>query len=67
MQVGSGEGRGSVFAFFDVTHKFRRCNPAFGIDVINGKLHSLGIILREQMDMFAPDFYFSPDALSQHP
>jgi hypothetical protein len=67
MEVGSGEGCGSVFALFNVAHKFGRRNPALGIDVINGKLHALSVILSEQMNMFAIDFDFSPNALSQHP
>ena len=66
MQVCFGESCGSVFAFFNVADKFGRCNPALAIDVINGKLHTLSVMLGEQMDMFAPDFDFSPDALSQH-
>ena len=67
MQVCFGEGCGSVFAFFNVAYKFGRGDPAFGIDVINGKLHALSVMLSEQMNMFAIDFDFSPNALSQHP
>ena len=66
MQVGFGNNGGSVFAFFNVADKFGRSDPAFGNDDINGKLHTLSVMLSEQMDMFAPDFDFGPDALSQH-
>jgi len=66
MQVGFGKRRGSIFAFFNIAHKFGRRDPAFGIHVINGKLHTLSVVLGEQMDMFATDFDFSPHALSQH-
>ena len=66
MEVGFGNNGGSVFAFFNVANKFRRRDPAFGIHVINGKLYTLSVMLSEQMDMFAPDFDFSPHALSQH-
>jgi len=67
MEVHFGKGRGSIFALFDVAHKFGRRNPTLGIDVVNGKLHALGIMFRKQMDMFATDFDFSPHALCQHP
>jgi len=66
MEVGSGEGCGSVLALFNVAHKFGRGDPTLGIDVINGKLHALSVMLGEQMDMFAPNFDFGPHALSQH-
>jgi len=66
MQVRFGERRGSIFALLDVADKFGRRNPVLSVDVIDGKLHTLGIMLREQMDMFATDFNFSPHALSQH-
>ena len=67
MEVSFGKGRGSIFALLNVAHKFGRRDPTFGIYVINGKLHSLGIMLRKQMDMFATEFDFSPHALCQHP
>ena len=64
MQIRFGERRGSILAFFNVAHKFGRCNPTLGIDVINRKLHALSVMLCEQMDMFATHFDFSPHALS---
>jgi len=66
MEVRPGKRRSSIFAFINVAHKFGRCNPTLGIDVINGKLHALSIMLRKQMDMFATHFDFGPHALCQH-
>jgi hypothetical protein len=65
MQVRFGERGGSIFAFFDVADKFGGRDPTFGVHVINGKLHTLSVVLGEQMDMFATDFDYSPHALSQ--
>ena len=66
MEVRFGKGRGSIFAFLNVTHEFGRRDPTLGIHVVNGKLHALSIMLGEQMNMFVTDFDFSPHALSQH-
>jgi len=66
MQVRFGKGRGSIFALFNVAHKFGWRDPTLGIDVIDGKLHALSIMLCKQMDMFAADFDFGPHALCKH-
>jgi len=67
MEVRFGKSRGSVFALLNVAHKFGRRNPTLSIDIVNGKLHALSIMLRKQMNMFTTEFDFSPHAFCQHP
>lgn len=66
MEVGFGERRGSIFTLLNVAHKFGRSDPTLGVDVIDGKLDALSIMLGEQMNVFATNFHFRPHALSQH-
>ena len=49
-----------------IFHGFRRRNPSLRNDVVNGSLHALRIVFREQTQVLVPHLYFSPHAFIQH-
>ena len=46
------------FSLLNIVHGFGRCNPIFSVYVVNRSLHSKGIMLRKQVQVFATDFDF---------
>src|SRR5258708_944593 len=48
------------------SRRIRGRNPFFGVDVVNGCLHSLCVLLREEPQVFRTDFDFCTNALIQH-
>ena len=52
-----------VLALFDVFNGFRRGNPALRIDVVDGRLRTLGILLGEESQVLFADQDFGPHAL----
>jgi hypothetical protein len=44
-----------VLALFDIFNGFRRGNPALRVDVVDGRLRTLGILLGEEPQVFFAD------------
>ena len=52
-----------VLALLDIFNCFRRGNPALRVDVVDGGLRTLGILLGEEPEVFFADQDFGPNAL----
>ena len=52
-------------ALLDVFNFFGGCNPTLRVDVVDGRLCTLSIVLREEPQVFFAALDFSPYALGQ--
>lgn len=50
----------------DVVDGLGRGKPSLVLGVIDGRLNTLSVVLREESEVFASDFYFSPKAFVKH-
>jgi hypothetical protein len=61
VEVRPGIFRCFFFSLLDIVNRLGGNDPLLGIDIINGELNSLSVMLGEEPQVFPSDFHVRPE------
>jgi hypothetical protein len=61
VEIRPGIFRRFFFSLLDIVNGLGGNDPLLGIDIINGELNSLSVMLREEPQVFPSDFHVCPE------